>query len=408
MWPFDDDDDELEEELRAALREALAAAADEDDDGEIADEEGDDDVDPDVAEDNDQGQDHDDVEDIEGVEATFRAERARIRQSMDAFALAELLATFRAELSAGAFTGHARVRAADLVEELEERISVLHAAERAELAREEARAARGALAQAPSAGPGPGRFGVGHRFGGARPGQPPVDGAVARAAVPSARVPAAADGLGAPRFGLIRRGEQLVQVQGARLAERGASVQPPRAERVSVQRAASAGGVGDRLALRGRETGPWLSARSGQAPSAQVGVEVGARRGLIDDQAWARGRSVPGASGLRPGPTTGASPAVGSAQALAGGAHRLSTTAPPPQPGQPAARAEHDADAADAADRPLTGRDLSRFRAARSLSQRGAAELLGVAHGTVAKAELLPDKPLAEQLERALQAVLPR
>jgi hypothetical protein len=231
---------------------------------------------------------------------------------------------------------------------------------------------------------------------------------VARAAVLPARVPAAGDGLGAPRLGLVRRGEQLVQVHGARRAERAASAEPLRAERVSEPRAASAGGSGDRLALRGRETGSWLSARSGQARSAQVGVEVGARRGLIDDQAWARGRSVPGASGLRGATTTGASPAVGTVQALAGGAHRLPTTAPPPQPGQPAARAEHDPDAADAADRPLTGRDLSCFRAARSLSQRGAAELLGVAHGTVAKAELLPDKPLAEQMERALQAVLPQ
>jgi hypothetical protein len=408
MWPFDDDDDELEEELRAALRDALAAAADEDEDDELGDEEGGDDDDPDAAEDDDQDQDHDGVEDIEGVEATFRAERARIRQSMDAFALAELLATFRSELSAGAFTGHARVRAADLVEELEERISVLHAAERAALAREEARAARGALAQVPSAGPGPARFGVGHRFGGARPGQPPADGAVARAAVLPARVPAAGDGLGAPRLGLVRRGEQLVQVHGARRAERAASTEPLRAERVSEPRAASAGGSGDRGALRGRETGSWLSARSGQAASAQIGVEVGARRGQADGRGWERARAALGASGLRPATTAGARPAVGSAQAMAGGAPRSPTTVLPPQPGQAAARAEHDPDAADAADRPLTGRDLLRFRAARSLSQRGAAELLGVAHGTVAKAELLPDKALAEQLERALQAVLPR
>lgn len=54
---------------------------------------------------------------------------------------------------------------------------------------------------------------------------------------------------------------------------------------------------------------------------------------------------------------------------------------------------------------PLTGSDLARFRAASGLTQRQAATLLGVAHGTVAKAELAGDKALGEQLDRALRLV---
>lgn len=53
----------------------------------------------------------------------------------------------------------------------------------------------------------------------------------------------------------------------------------------------------------------------------------------------------------------------------------------------------------------LTGADLARWRAQRGLTQRVAAELLGVAHGTVGKAELLPGKPLGEALSAALGRV---
>ena len=51
----------------------------------------------------------------------------------------------------------------------------------------------------------------------------------------------------------------------------------------------------------------------------------------------------------------------------------------------------------------LTGADLARWRSAASQSQRQAAAQLGVAHGTVAKAELAADRALGEQLNRALQ-----
>ncbi len=56
----------------------------------------------------------------------------------------------------------------------------------------------------------------------------------------------------------------------------------------------------------------------------------------------------------------------------------------------------------------LTGADLSAWRAARGLTQRPAADLLGVAPSTVAKAELLPGKVLGEQLQVALAAALAR
>ncbi len=56
----------------------------------------------------------------------------------------------------------------------------------------------------------------------------------------------------------------------------------------------------------------------------------------------------------------------------------------------------------------LSGADLAAWRSARGLTQRPAAELLGVAPSTVAKAELLPGKALGEQLQIALAAALAR
>lgn len=56
--------------------------------------------------------------------------------------------------------------------------------------------------------------------------------------------------------------------------------------------------------------------------------------------------------------------------------------------------------------RVLTGADLAAWRAGRGLTQRPAAELLGVAPSTVAKAELLPAKVLGDQLQVALAAAL--
>ena len=51
----------------------------------------------------------------------------------------------------------------------------------------------------------------------------------------------------------------------------------------------------------------------------------------------------------------------------------------------------------------LTGADLARWRAATGLTQRQAAVTLGVAHGTVAKAELASGKHLGKQMEEALR-----
>ena len=55
---------------------------------------------------------------------------------------------------------------------------------------------------------------------------------------------------------------------------------------------------------------------------------------------------------------------------------------------------------------PLTGRDLARLRAERRLSQRQLAELLGVGHGMVAKAEVAASEPLGERMRRAVTAML--
>jgi hypothetical protein len=56
----------------------------------------------------------------------------------------------------------------------------------------------------------------------------------------------------------------------------------------------------------------------------------------------------------------------------------------------------------------LSGADLAAWRSARGLTQRPAADLLGVAPSTVAKAELLPGKVLGDQLRVALAAALAR
>lgn len=54
----------------------------------------------------------------------------------------------------------------------------------------------------------------------------------------------------------------------------------------------------------------------------------------------------------------------------------------------------------------LTGADLVRWRKQRGLTQRAAAALLGVAHGTVGKAEMVPCRALGEALTVALGRVL--
>lgn len=56
----------------------------------------------------------------------------------------------------------------------------------------------------------------------------------------------------------------------------------------------------------------------------------------------------------------------------------------------------------------LTGDDLVRWRTTRGITQRAAAEELGVAQSTVAKAELMPSKQLGEQLQGSLRSALAR
>jgi len=52
-----------------------------------------------------------------------------------------------------------------------------------------------------------------------------------------------------------------------------------------------------------------------------------------------------------------------------------------------------------------TGADLVRFRSEHTLTQRAAAEKLGVAHGTIAKAEIVPTKPLGPTLQQAISRI---
>lgn len=67
--------------------------------------------------------------------------------------------------------------------------------------------------------------------------------------------------------------------------------------------------------------------------------------------------------------------------------------APAPVAGKPAASVVY------------TGRDLARLRGERSLSQRELAVLLGVGHGMIGKAELVPTKPLGEGMQAAFATV---
>ena len=95
-----------------------------------------------------------------------------------------------------------------------------------------------------------------------------------------------------------------------------------------------------------------------------------------------------------------ATPASGTPSTLPA---RVVTRTPAPTPPQAAPRALKSPATAT-----LTGADLAAWRSARGLTQRPAAELLGVAPSTVAKAELLPGKVLGEHLQVALAAALAR
>jgi len=119
----------------------------------------------------------------------------------------------------------------------------------------------------------------------------------------------------------------------------------------------------------------------------------------------------------RPIASTPPRPAPGPAPAPVRPAHapqsevRRTQNPPPRMPTRPAPalspplRAGLRPTPSSAATRVFTGSDLARLRAARGLTQRAAAELLGVAHGTVAKGELLGDGALGEALQTAMRRV---
>ncbi len=74
-------------------------------------------------------------------------------------------------------------------------------------------------------------------------------------------------------------------------------------------------------------------------------------------------------------------------------------------PVAPTSAAASRAEPAKVAPPALTGADLVRWRKQRGLTQRAAATLLGVAHGTVGKAEMVPRRALGEALTVALGRV---
>ena len=84
------------------------------------------------------------------------------------------------------------------------------------------------------------------------------------------------------------------------------------------------------------------------------------------------------------------------------------TVAASAAPASPVGEPPHTAVAPESAspDTTLTGRHLPRLRAERWLSQRQLAELLGVGHGMVAKAEVAAFEPLGERMRRAVAAML--
>lgn len=78
---------------------------------------------------------------------------------------------------------------------------------------------------------------------------------------------------------------------------------------------------------------------------------------------------------------------------------------PTPRPTRPGPRAQA---RPGVGEQLLSGHDLVRWRGQQGITQRAAAERLGVAPSTVAKAELAPSKQLGEQLQAALRAALAR
>lgn len=389
MWPFDDDDDEGWEDLGL-------------DDGDEDDEE----------------------EVIARVEAAYRSERARLRASSDVTALREMQANYEDQLAAGELPGVAGMRARDLVELIEERVDALEAARRARVERTE-QARREGERRAEQAK---------QRVRESKEAERRQREEAERQARDRARRVSEDERAAAARLANARAAEgearaTVLRARAARAARAPASAgaakpvageRPKAGRRSELERVVTAPVVdapaatpieeADRAALMsvGRWPPPearpdsWLWSPDAHWPKEWnlTGFDLAMFRGRLNVSqrvlAGQLGGETVEIARAEAGAREKVRPALQVALIRALAEYRRDR----PQRAAPAAPSQ--------ATPALTGAELSRFRAERGLSQRQAAELLGVAHGTVAKAELAPDKALGEKLSRALRAAIRR
>ncbi|MCA9488762.1 MAG: hypothetical protein H6738_20300 [Alphaproteobacteria bacterium] len=392
MWPYDDEEDEGWDEF-----------------------------------DLDEDEDYEDV--IARVEAAYRSERARIRTSSDVSALREMQAVYVDQLAEGELTGVAGMRARDLIEQIEERVAALDAArraraDRAEIARREAerRAERETLRRTRA-----------REEAARRQRDEAQQQARERARRVAEEERAAAAWLANAKAAEVEARVAMLRARAARaaratapaVASRPARRQPKPERRSELERAVTAPvaegtaetpiEAADRAALM--SVGRWpppLEPLPGSlfwSPDAHwpkdwdlTGFDLAMFRGRLN----VTQRVLAGQLGVD---------TVEVARAEANPKQKVRPALQVALDGLIAdfrREQERSCAAAQAGDvsgtpsAPLTGGELARFRSERGLSQRQAAEILGVAHGTVAKAELAPEKALGEQLDRALRAEIRR
>lgn len=389
MWPQDDDDDQGWEDLDLE--------DDENDDDEVS----------------------------ARIEAAFRAERARIRAASDVRALREMQADYQDQLDAGELPGVAGMRARDLVELIDERVEALEAARRAKVdrakqaRREEARRAEQQAAQRARAS----REAQRRRLEEAQRKEQER----ARRVADEER--AAAARLANARAAEVEARAALLRAQAARAARASATTsvskparQPSKPARPSpleravtapVAKATASTSIedADRAALVsvGRWPPPEPQAESlFWSPDAHfpkewdlTGFDLAMFRGRLN----VTQRVLAGQLGVE---AVEVARAEAKAKEKVRPALQVALLRALADFRRDNARSVGTAAPGTAPTAALTGADLGQFRAQRGLSQRQAAGILGVAHGTVAKAELVPDKALGEQLARALRVELRR
>lgn len=189
------------------------------------------------------------------------------------------------------------------------------------------------------------------------------------------------------------------------------------AERANLERQAAL--------LSAQPASPW--AGSTRAPDSSVGAAtvtaVGHGQVATEASPMPSGRSspatTPSLTAHLPAPAPAQSPTVPAAATMVdagptvAGASPVQPAAVPALPYSAATRASDPPSAATAESgasppdqRSHTGADLVAYRAQQTVSQRALAEALGVAPGTISKAETRPTKPLSPYLQTRFEAVL--